>query len=457
MDASITRRLLHGLGANAFNQFVTVIVQLAGVPILLHAWGTQLYGEWLILFSIPAYLSMTDLGFSQSAGNDMTAKVARGDRARALKVFQSLAVLVYLIAVVGLLLSATLLWRLPLERWLHFEALGADAARLVLCLLAAQVFAALPSGVNDAGFRSSGDYALHTVLNGAARLLQFSGVWVVALAGGSPVVAAATFFGIRALATIGFALLLIHRHRWLCFGIAHVRSAELRRLGRPAMANMAIPMAQALNIQGMVLMVGAALGPLAVVVFSTLRTLTRLGLQLVLAVAHAAEPELAAAYGTNNRGLMHALFVQALRAGLWLSLAATITLALFGGFILDVWTHGKVGVDPLLFAWLLSSAVASVLWYGALIVLKAANRHPRAASVYIFASASAVGLAALLLRWSGDLADAGMALLVMDIAMVLYTLRAVAPLLQVRPLAGLLLAANPLPLLEFLRGKVVVH
>jgi hypothetical protein len=61
MDAQVTRRLLRGLGANAYGQFVTVIVQLVGVPILLHAWGAQLYGEWLILFAIPAYLAMTDL------------------------------------------------------------------------------------------------------------------------------------------------------------------------------------------------------------------------------------------------------------------------------------------------------------------------------------------------------------------------------------------------------------
>ena len=79
MDRHVTRRILHGLSANAYGQLVVIVIQLAGVPILLHAWGTQLYGEWLILAAIPTYLSMADLGFSQSAGNDMTARMARGD------------------------------------------------------------------------------------------------------------------------------------------------------------------------------------------------------------------------------------------------------------------------------------------------------------------------------------------------------------------------------------------
>ena len=328
MDVKVTRRVLKGLGANTYGQLVTVIVQLVGVPILLQAWGTQLYGEWLILFAIPAYLSMTDLGFSHSAGNDMTARVGRGDRDGALTVFQSLAGLVYAIAAVGLILSAVLLWRLPLQDWLHFKTMNTEAIRWVLWLLAAEVFVHLPNGVTHAGFRASGDYALHIGLDSTTRLLQFAGVWAAALADGSPVAAAAAFFGIRAFSTAILALLLVRRHPWLRLGLAHARRAELRRLFRPALANMAIPLAQALNIQGMVLVVGAVLGPLAVVVFSTLRTLTRLALQLVVAVSHAAEPELATAYGAGDRALMQFLFVHALRAGLWLALTAAGLAAL---------------------------------------------------------------------------------------------------------------------------------
>src|SRR5437867_12754550 len=98
VDNNIVQRLLKGFGANLYGQAVVVVIQLAGVPILLHYWQAQLYGEWLILFAIPSYLSMTDLGFSQSAANDMTARVARGDKSGALTVFQSLSALVILSA-----------------------------------------------------------------------------------------------------------------------------------------------------------------------------------------------------------------------------------------------------------------------------------------------------------------------------------------------------------------------
>src|SRR5438093_923862 len=119
MDKNIVRRLLKGFGANLYGQAAVIVIQLAGVPILLNYWHPQLYGEWLILFAIPGYLSMTDLGFSQSAANDMTARVARGDKTTALTVFQSLSALVLLSALGGLLLVGAATILLPLGSWLH--------------------------------------------------------------------------------------------------------------------------------------------------------------------------------------------------------------------------------------------------------------------------------------------------------------------------------------------------
>jgi O-antigen/teichoic acid export membrane protein len=363
-------------------------------------------------------------------------------------------VLVFALAAGGMVLTSVLLWRLPLQDWFQFRVMDASTARWALWLLAAEVFARLPNGVTHAGFRASGEYALHIGLDNTTRLLQFAGVWGTALVGGGPIAAAAVYFGIRALVTPVLAVALVRRHPWLRFGLARARIGELRRLFRPALASMAIPVAQALNIQGMVLVIGAVLSPLAVVVFSTLRTLTRLALQMVLVVSHAAEPELAAVYGAGKQALAQALFIHALRASLWLAVTAATCLALFGGIIVNVWTHGKVAMDPALFAWLLGSAVATALWYSGLIVLKAANRHLRAAALLVLSSSGVVGVAAVLLSWTGDLATAGLALLLMDVVMASFTLQAAARLLGVAAFVSLVQAANPYPLVRFALAKV---
>jgi len=446
MDRHVTRRILHGLGANAYGQLVVIIIQLAGVPILLHAWGVQLYGEWLILAAIPTYLSMTDLGFSQSAGNDMTARMARGDTAGTLVVFQSLSVLVYGVAIVGLLLSALLLALLPLQHWFHFVQLGSTEVRLILWLLAAEVLVKLADGVNHAGFRSHGDYALHVGIYATTMLVQMAAVWALALSGYGPLAAAAAFASIRALATPCSAVWLLHRHRDLRLGFEHARRAELQRLAKPALANLSMPLAMALNIQGMVLVVGAILGPLAVVVFATLRTLTRIALQAVWQVAHAFEPELASAWGNGDKALLRRLYLSAQRGGFWLALATAVALWFAGPLLLSVWTHGKVVMNQLLFSWLLLSAVASVLWYCALNLLKAGNVHLRATLWYALSAAASVILAIVLLHATHRIADAGLALLLTDALMASYLLRSAARVLgtTVHDLIGATLDPRPL-------------
>lgn len=448
MDSRIVQRLLKGFGASLYGQAVVVVIQLAGVPILLTHWHASLYGEWLILFAIPAYLSLSDLGFSQSAANDMTSRVGREDQAGALTVFQSLAALVLFLATVGLLLVTIAITLLPLGDWIHFSGLTTRDVRWVLWFLGAEVLLKLPDGINHAGFRATGDYALHVTIYYSILLAQHASIWLLAALGLGPVAAAAAFFIIRALATPVAAIILVRRHPWLRFGFGQARLAQLRTLVRPALANTGIPLAQALNVQGMVLLVGATLGPIPVVTFATLRTLTRLALQLVFTVSHAAEPELASAFGKGDQMLLRTLYQHVLRGGFWLALAATLGLTLTGGWILRFWTHGNVDMNRALFHWLLASAVASVLWYGSLTLLKAANLHLRAAVIFAASAGTALVLAAVLLKATGSLASAGMSLLLMDAVMAAYTLQAAGRLCGSSALNSVYSALNPAPLLR---------
>lgn len=448
------RRILHGLGAGAFGQVVTVIIQLAGVPILLHAWGTELYGEWLILFAVPAYLSMADLGFSQSAANDMTAHIGWGDTQGSLCVFQSLFALVLGTATFGLVLVALLLAGLPLERWVHFDKLSVTEVRWIMGLLAAEVLVRLLDGVNHAGFRSHGDYALHGYIYAATLLTQMAAVWMLALAGYGPLAAAAAFLAVRLIETPAAAVWLRHRHPDLVFGFGHARLAELRRLWKPSVANLSLPLAMALSLQGLILVVGATLGAIAVVVFSTLRTLTRLALQAVWKVAHAFEPEMAMAWGAKDRVLLLRLFRGAFQLAFVLSLAAAGLLAWLGPWTLSVWTHGKVSMHPALFHWLLASAIASVFWYTVLTFLKAGNRHMRATLAYALCAAGVVLASVVLTTCTHRLADVGLVLVLMDATLTITLWRQMSCMLDVEPRVLLLTSLDPRPATRKLRSLI---
>jgi O-antigen/teichoic acid export membrane protein len=424
MHPSIIRRVIRGFSANVFGQLVNVVVQLCGVPILLHFWGGRMYGEWLILAAIPIYLSMADLGFAQSAGNDMTQCVARGDLEGALAVFQSIGGLILICSVFGLAVVIALLTATSLTELLPLQMLSSEEAAWVIGLLAAEVIIALNEGTLHAGFRACGAYALHTSISNTTRLIQYALLWAAAAAGGGPVAGACAFLVVRSVATPFSALLLVRKYNWITFGISHARRSDLRRLFRPAIANLALPLAQSLNIQGMRLAVGSALGPIAVVIFTTLRSLARLILQATNAIGHTSEPEMAAAYGSGDTGLLIKLYVRTTQFGTVLSIALAGILFWLGSRILETWTSGSVTMDYPLFGFLVCGAVAGSFWNISMITLKATNQHLRATLYFMIIASVAVALATGMLIITGRLADVGLVLLLMDISVAAYVVPA---------------------------------
>jgi len=420
VNSGIAKRILHGFSANLYGQVVIVVIQLAGVPVLLHSWGTQMYGEWLMLSAIPVYLSMTDLGFSQSAANDMSQQMGRGDRTGALAVFQSIGLLIALCSVVGMLVVITLVMVIPFFSWIPLHLIDQNAATWVLVILAAEVFIKLNDGTLHAGYRANGGYATHIVIYFTTILIQNIALWSVAVTGGGPVRASAAFLFVRVMSTPVVAILMIRRYPWLSVGISHSRFSEIRRLFKPALANIAFPLGQALNIQGMTLVVAAALGPIAVVVFSTLRTLSRLVIQAVRTITHATEPEMATAYGVADTFLLRRLYIHATQIAVVFALISALLLYWLGDWILTFWTHGKVAINFPLFAWLLASAVAGSFWYSALIILKAANHHIHAAVFFVAAALISLFVAYTTMKATNQMSGVGLVLLVVDIIMIIY-------------------------------------
>ncbi len=184
---------------------------------------------------------------------------------------------------------------------------------------------------------------------------------------------------------------------------------------------MAFPAGNAFISQGMTVLVGAVLGPIAVVIYSTVRTLTRSVFQMVAMISNGVWAELSTALGAGNMLLARNLHRCACQASLGLSLAAVSFLAVFGPGIYGVWTHHKVTFDRTLFYILLIEVLANALWFTSSIVPIAWNRHQRQALVYVSATVASLPVAYLLMKWMG-LPGAGVSLLIVDLCMIGYVL-----------------------------------
>lgn len=86
-------RVFRGVSSNMYVQLTQIFSQVALVPVMATYWGLTTYGVWLLLFSIPGYLALTDLGISRAATADMISYVARNEHEKAVGTYRAARVL----------------------------------------------------------------------------------------------------------------------------------------------------------------------------------------------------------------------------------------------------------------------------------------------------------------------------------------------------------------------------
>jgi O-antigen/teichoic acid export membrane protein len=417
-------RLVRGFGAKSLSLILQIFVRLIEVPLLLSFWGAELYGEWLIIAAIPIYFSLADGGFASAACREMSIRGGAGDREGVLSVFQSTWVLLIAVSVLLALFVLVLAKQVGFAGWIHFSAIGPDALRAVVYLFIVHVLLVFQETLLIGGFWSVGRYPLYMFLASITQLLEFGGLVAALLSGGGVVQAAMGYVVGRLTGFVLVRSVLKKICPWIGYGFAGFSLQELRKISVPAVASLVLPFGNALNIQGVRIVIGLVLGPAAVALFATLRTLSRFAMQPCTLIAQMMEPELALTYGSKDGEQFERLFMNSCRGAFWSALCVWVLLLFTSDWLFPLWTHHKVEIHWPVYALLLAAAVIHTLWYPALMALYATNRHGRIS----FAYGMIYGAAVLVLSYAGvkafGLTGAGIVLAMAEAAMAVYVLSA---------------------------------
>jgi O-antigen/teichoic acid export membrane protein len=382
---------------------VTACIQLGPVPILLHAWGAAKYGDWLILSALPAYLSISDMGFGDASGSDMTVRAAAGDHEGAIETFHSSWLL--LTAVASLLLSviATAVWWVPWKSWLNLSSITNHDASWVALTLAAYAITAQFTGILESGFRCDGHFATGNVgltLMRLAESLVATAVGITANRGLLP--PALAYLTVRLVSTVAYGLVLRRLSPWIVIGFSRASLKVIRRLSGPAAGFIAMPMANAVSFQGFTVLIGAVLGSTAVTAFSTIRTLTRVGCQLLTMVQRVLWPELSAAFGSGDIPLARRLHRYACQAGISLAFLSGAILWIVGPYAYHLWVRDAVSFDSACYRVLLVDLFVNALWLMSSVVPMSTNVHQKIAIAQLSGTVGSLLLAWILLHPYGN-------------------------------------------------------
>src|ERR1700736_2877435 len=294
------KRVLHNFAANAFGQAMNGVYQFISLPLFLHYWNKEGYGEWLVLFSIPSLLWSLEGGLAGVASNRMTVAASAGDWESANSLFQNVLLIQSILS--GLLLAGAIgiASSLKLGSYFHFSQTSDSETSIIVVLLIAYMLTGFCLSLFRAAYRASEIEARGVMANNLWRMVEFGLVATVLAFHGNPVFLAKSMLGCVLLWT----LIVFFDVRRTCphvsFGLTRASWAQAKSIfidGLPLLSGQA---ASALLLQGFPLIINRALGASFVVTFVTIRTVSRMILLFIQVVTLASAPEVARSYGRKD-------------------------------------------------------------------------------------------------------------------------------------------------------------
>jgi O-antigen/teichoic acid export membrane protein len=355
--------ILRGVGANAFGQVITVLIQLLSLPLCLHVWSLSKYGTWVLISAVPGYLIMGDLGMVSAAGTRMTLALSRGDAEAANVSFHTACAFMLgalSAASMGLLVIAW--WGAP---WL--SAKDESAAFIFLCF---GVLLALFSSLMDITLRATDRYASSMSFINLARLSEWIGLIIGLFYGGRFESAALGSLLGRAVATAAVFIWSNRLQRSFTWSLKSASREELKII-----AALSFPISYGLLLQGVTLIVGHALGSAEVAIFTIYRTVARITIQISGIYGNALWTSFARAFGAGNDKDLRLLYTQSVRISLILTAVVGVGLYSFFPMFLQRWTHNDVPYRPALCLLMVIYASIGSVSLVPRIVLIATNHH----------------------------------------------------------------------------------
>lgn len=435
---SVKRSLFKNGIASVAGKSIRVLDQILLVPFFLSSWGAEYYGEWITLTIIPSVLSFSELGFGTAAANTFVLRYAAGDKQGAANIGKSGFTIISVMVMFGLLLSFLTLF--SLSEFNVFDKLIIDkeeAMWAVFILMIARLLGFYHQFF-EAYYRAARRAALSMNLLTTYRAIKIIAALAVLLSGN----------GIISLAIVDLAgsIVFLPVFGWLARRTLSLKKTysgillkeDIKHIVNKGLGFFLFPVWQAIYFQGTTFVVRLVLGPAAVAVFNTVRTVTRSVNQMFNIVNASIFPEIQFEIGAGNIKKARKILRMALGLVLFIALIGTLFLYFFGPWLYEIWTQKALSPPPLMWNIFIFGILFSAFWDTVAIVFRALNKPYELAIAGVVFSLVSVFISYFLSKTYG-LTGAALGTIILDILMVFYVLPRSCKLMG-QPLTSLFVA-----------------
>lgn len=387
---SLKKRLFSNGIASVLQKGVRVLEQLFLVPFFITAWGATYYGEWITLTIIPSVIAFSNLGFGTAAANGFVLSYAMGNKQEAADISKTGMDIITLMISIGMLISFIVLWILDSFNIFDKSLIEKQEAILAVSILILSSLFSFYNQMSEAYFRAAQKAALSINLLTIKSALSLGGGLLVLLLGYGIVPFALS----QLVVSIVFNIFYWFKGRKLLdfFNEFNGRRNALmvKTITKKGLGYLTYPAWQAIYFQGTTFAVRIVLGPEAVAVFNTVRTLSRSVNQLLNIISSSIFPELQFELGQGNLEKAQKIYRFSIITSFVIATAGALFLALFGLWFYNIWTQNELDVPALMWYIFVVSILFNAFWWSAEPVFRAKNEPHKFAKAGILSAVISV-------------------------------------------------------------------
>ncbi|PRY44176.1 hypothetical protein CLV58_103145 [Spirosoma oryzae] len=268
---NLTRLFSKDLIYGILIKILLIFSQVLVIPLFISVLGEQMYGEWIMLTTIPNYLMLSDMGLTASVSNQISAYNISKEYEKMSKLFKSTNYIILIVGIVVIVLFFVSTIFINFSKLLNIKVMNIFEVNLILLLLLSNVVVSVLFNFNISFYRVLDkyymyqkflliNYALDLVVTVSSLLLNMSLIFMSCL-----------FIVIRILLLI---MTIAKLSKYDNYEYGFLREVKFQKsLFFSAMNHTVYNLGFGLIIQGNTFIVGKVLGPSEVVKFNTTRTM----------------------------------------------------------------------------------------------------------------------------------------------------------------------------------------
>lgn len=369
-------KILKGVSENIVDRFVNILVRFIEPIIFINLASIETYGTWLVIFSLPAYIMISDLGFSAVGQHkiNMDIKVKKFNLAQ--KNFSNTLNLSIILNIIFSLFFFLILKKLYDYNLLNLKDIDSGKFYFIAVLLIFYTFIHQLNGLFVSIYPAHDKYHFKVRLNYLSKIIETS-ILFFCLFNKYNFQIILIFFLINKILFFIFILIdTTKNYNWIKFKFELNRDFIKKNLSH-ALSFLIFPITNALKYQTTNLIINSALGPKYVALLSIYLTLCRVTVNLTSITDGIIKVELAKLWVSNQLENLKKIFVFNIQISLYVSILIVMSLFFLNQFIFKIWIGNDFLIDEMVFKILLFSTLFQSLFTSSITLLTSTNNFKR--------------------------------------------------------------------------------